>query len=305
MSARRIRAPTGLDWAHDGPHWPHHAHSRFVEVGVLRWHVQRFEARSGQPAPLALLIHGTGASSHSWRALVPHLTERFDVLTLDLPGHAFTRTPVGHPLSLGGMTDAVADLLEALRLRPALVVGHSAGAAIGAQLCLDGRAAPAALVAINGALLPLHGVAGRLFSPLARMLAAQPAVPRVFAWGAAQPSMLQRLLDGTGSSLDAEGRRLYGRLVADASHAAGALRMMASWDLQPLARSLPRLPVPLHLLHGRRDTTVAPAQSERVQRTVPGSTLALLPALGHLAHEEDAAGVHRAMAAATAAAGGR
>ena len=78
--------------------------------------------------------------------------------------------------------------------------------------------------------------------------------------------------------------------------------MMASWDLQPLAEALPRLPVPLHLLHGLRDTTVAPAQSERVQCLVPGSTLVPLPALGHLAPEEDAAGVCQAMAAAVRAA---
>ena len=299
-TAQHVPASAGLDWSLEGPRWPHQAHSRFVEVGALRWHVQRFEATSGRCAPLALLIHGTGASSHSWRTLVPHFVERFEVLTLDLPGHAFTRTPASQPLTLNGMADALANLLDALHLQPALVVGHSAGAAIGAQLCLAGRAKPAALVSINGALLPLHGVAGRLFSPLARVLAAQPLVPRVFAWGAAQPMVLQSLLDSTGSRIDAEGQRLYGRLVADATHAAGALRMMASWDLQPLAEALPRLSVPLHLLHGLRDRTVPPGQSERVRALVPDATLTLLHGLGHLAHEENALRVWQAIAATLA-----
>ncbi len=289
-----------LDWAHDGPRWPHHAHSHFIDVGPLRWHVQRFSARSpsGRDAPLALLLHGTGASAHSWRALVPLLAERFDLLVPDLPGHAFTRTPPTQALSLPGMAEAVAALLDAQQLRPALVIGHSAGAAIGAQLCLDGRTQPAALVSINGALLPLHGLAGRVFSPLARLLAAQPAVPLWFAKRAAHPAVLQRLLDSTGSKLDAEGQRLYGRLVTDAEHAAGALRMMASWDLQPLAAALPRLQTPLHLLAGTRDLTVPPAHSERVQRRVPGAELHALSGLGHLAHEEDAARVMAGMLAA-------
>lgn len=294
--------PEALDWVRDGPHWPHHANSRFVDHGALRWHVQRWQARSTRAAPLALLLHGTGASSHSWRALAPLLAECFEVLSLDLPGHAFTRTPPGQRLSLAAMAEAVAALLEAQQDRPALLIGHSAGAAIAAQLCLTRLVAPAALVSINGALLPLHGVAGRVFSPLARLLAAQPLVPRMFAWRAGQPAVLQRLLDSTGSRLDAEGQRLYGRLVADAGHAAGALRMMAAWDLQPLAQALPRLPVPLHLVAGARDRTVAPLHSQRVQALVPRASMQLLPGLGHLAHEEDAAAVMAALAGARAAA---
>ena len=294
--------PEALDWARDGPHWPHHAASRFIDVAGLHWHVQRFAAGSGRPAPLALLIHGTGASSHSWRVLAPLLAAHFEVLAFDLPGHGFTRAPLAQDMSLPGMSASIAALLAAGHDRPALVIGHSAGAAIAARLCLDRQVAPAALVSINGALLPLHGLAGRVFSPLARVLAAQPLVPRFFAWRASRPEVLRRLLDSTGSRLDAEGERLYGRLVADAGHAAGALRMMASWDLQPLAQALPKMSMPLHLLAGAQDRTVRPAQSQAVQALVPGASFALLPGLGHLAHEEDPAAVLAAMAAARSAA---
>jgi magnesium chelatase accessory protein len=230
------------------------------------------------------------------------LAERFEVLAFDLPGHGFTRSADATAMSLPGMSAAVAGLLEARHDRPALVIGHSAGAAIGVQLCLDGHVAPAALVSINGALLPLHGLAGRVFSPLARVLAAQPLVPRFFAWRASRPAVVRRLLNSTGSRLDAEGERLYGRLVADADHAAAALHMMAAWDLQPLAQALPGLPVPLHLLAGAHDHTVRPAQSQVVQGRVPGAAFTLLPGLGHLAHEEDPAAVMAATAAAQAAA---
>ena len=37
-----------------------------------------------------LLIHGAGASSHSWASLIPKLQE-FQILTVDLPGHRFTK----------------------------------------------------------------------------------------------------------------------------------------------------------------------------------------------------------------------
>jgi magnesium chelatase accessory protein len=43
--------------------------------------------------PTVLLLHGTGASTHSWRALAPLLARRCTVVALDLPGHGFTGTP--------------------------------------------------------------------------------------------------------------------------------------------------------------------------------------------------------------------
>lgn len=284
--AGRVADP--LNWAHDSLSWPHARASAFVSVGALRWHVQRL-GPSG--APQIVLIHGTGSSSHSWRHLAPLLCTDFEVVQFDLPGHGFTHTPASQALSLPGIADAVASLLALLQVRPALVIGHSAGAAVAAQLVLDQSIAPQALVALNGALLPLHGVAGRIFSPMARALASQTVVPRLFAWNASRPAVVERLIAGTGSQLDAEGLRLYGRLVSDAGHAAGALRMMAAWDLQALAVRLPQLAVPLHLVAGARDRTLPHGHSERVQQAVPRAQLSLLARLGHLAHEEDAARV--------------
>jgi magnesium chelatase accessory protein len=64
--------------------------------------------------------------------------------------------------------------------------------------------------------------------------------------------------------------------------------MVARWDLRALAADLPALRTPLHLLVGEQDGTVPPADGHRAQALVPGATLATLPGLGHLAHEEDA-----------------
>jgi len=77
---------------------------------------------------------------------------------------------------------------------------------------------------------------------------------------------LQRLIGSTGSTLDAEGEALYRRLVTDPNHVAGALAMMAGWDLDMLRAALPRLAVPLHQIVGGRDRTVPPADARRVQR---------------------------------------
>ena len=236
--------------------------------------------------PSLLLVHGTGAATHSWRDVLPLLMPHFSVVAPDLPGHGFTTIPSGHGLSLVAMARDLKALTDALGMQPALAVGHSAGAAILARMAIDGMVAPAGLVSLNGAFMPLAGPAGQVFAPLARLLVGLPVLPELFAWRARDPRVVERLLAGTGSRLDAAGVALYARLVREPGHAAGALRMMASWDLAPVVRDLPRLTVPLLLLAADSDRAIPPADADRVAALVPGSRVVHWAGLGHLAHEE-------------------
>lgn len=279
-----------MDWARDGAGWPHAASSRFVDVAGQRWHVQVLPGPQAT-APAVLLVHGTGASTHSFRHLMPLLACRAAVLAVDLPGQGFSGPPPRGDASLPGLAAQLAALLRVLDRPLALAVGHSAGAAILVQAVLHEGLAVPALVAINGAFLPFGGVAAPLLSPLARLLHALPGVPGLIARRADDPAVVRRLVEGTGSVLDEEGLALYGRLVRDRAHTQAALAMMAQWELQPLARALPRLDRPLHLLAGSNDRAVAPSQARRVARLAPQATLTLLPGLGHLSHEEAPAAV--------------
>jgi magnesium chelatase accessory protein len=286
----------GLDWERDGRNWPHRERSHFIVAAGLRWHVQHWPAPA-PGAPMLLLIHGTGSATHTWRHLAPLLAPHAELLALDLPGHGFSGPAVAghhdHGASMAGMARGVAALLAAWGARPSWVLGHSAGAAIAIRMALQAAAAgagpgwtPQGLIALNAALFPLPGLAGSLFSPAAKLLSLNPLVPHLFAWRARNEKVVQQLLDSTGSTLDAEGTRLYRQVVTSPAHVAGALAMVARWDLQALAAELPSLRTPLHLLVGAQDGTVPPADAHRTQTLVPGATLSTLPGLGHLAHEE-------------------
>ncbi|CAN5754037.1 alpha/beta fold hydrolase [soil metagenome] len=284
--------PQRLVWERDGLNWPHRDASRFVHAAGLRWHVQEF-GHAELKRPAILLLHGTGSSTHSWRGLAPLLARYFTVLSPDLPGHGFTAMPEGGTLSpqlsLPGMARAVGALLTALDFKPDVVVGHSAGAAIAVRMCLDALLAPLQVVSLNGAFLPLGGLAGQVFAPVARLMAATPLVPRVFSWRASDPAVVRRLIAGTGSTLDPVGVALYGQLVRNSGHASGALGMMANWDLHTLSRQLHRLSTPLHLVVGDNDRTLSPRQAQRVRAMLPAASqrpVTTLKGLGHLAHEE-------------------
>jgi magnesium chelatase accessory protein len=270
-----------LVWSRDGRDWPHRQTSEFVVAGGFRWHVQRM----GQ-GPAILLIHGTGAASHSWRGVMPLLAPHFTVIAPDLPGHGFTQAPRARRLSLPGMAADLAALLRVLQVEPRIVVGHSAGAAIAARMCLDGQIDPAVLISINGAFLPYGGHAANLFSPLAKMLVLNPFVPRLFAWQAQLPGMVERLIDNTGSRIDPVGMALYAKLIRSPGHVAAALRMMANWELQPLLQALPRLKPQLVLVTADRDRAIPPSEAVRVAEVLPAAVIERLTGLGHLAHEE-------------------
>jgi magnesium chelatase accessory protein len=270
-----------LIFERDARDWPNREASRFVDAAGLRWHVQVM----GE-GPVVLLVHGTGASTHSFGRLAPILAKTFTVVVPDLPGHGFTDLPPRERLSLPGMAEDLAALLQALELSPVLDVGHSAGAAILVQMALDGRAKPKAIVSINGALLPFGSIAGQFFSPMAKLLALNPFVPRFLSWRAANPEAVARLIRNTGSNLPPEDVGRYSRLFQTENHVAAALGMMANWDLFALERNLHRLDVPLILAVGGGDRAIAPEDAFTVRDHVPDAKVVLLRGAGHLAHEE-------------------
>lgn len=287
-----------LVWARDGRDWPGREASRFVIAGGMRWHVQ-----IRGTGPVALLVHGSAASTHSWRGLAPELAGACTVVAPDLPGHAFSAPAPRHTRGLGGTARALAALLAALDLAPALAVGHSAGAAVLARMAIDGLCRPQLLASLNGAFLAFPGLAGVLFPAAARLLSASPLAPALLALGAGERRVTEGLLRTTGSRLDRHGLDLYARLARDPGHVRGSLALLAEWDLETLERDLPRLPCPLLLFTGERDAMVPPREAERVQARVPGAERRMLPGVGHLAHEERPAWLAQELLAAALAHG--
>jgi magnesium chelatase accessory protein len=273
--------PNTLIWDRDGRNWPNREASCFVQAAGMKWHVQQMGK-----GPVLLLLHGTGASTHSWRCLLRLLASRFRVVALDLPGHGFTQAAPREFLSLFGMAVAINQLLEHLKIAPAILLGHSAGAAVATQLSIYGHAAPEVIIGINGALVPRRGIAGHVFSPLATLLNRIPFIPRLFAHRAFDRSIVESMIADTGSKLESQGIDFYWKLAQSPGHIAAAFGMMAEWDLPQLERDLRRLRPPLVLLAATNDRTVPSSEAQRVRAILPKTRIIRLEGLGHLAHEE-------------------
>ena len=268
-----------MDWERDLPGWSLPETSRRIVNGPHRWHVQI--TGSG---PDLLLLPGAGASTHTWRKLIPGLSASNRVIAPDLPGQGFTQSPNASRSGLAEMTEDLTALAVAEGWEPAVIIGHSAGAAIGLRLAqtLGVRK----VIGINPALDNFKGVAGWLFPILAKLLAANPFTANMFSFGATT-FRARRLIEGTGSRIDDESLAFYTRLTGNRSHVNGALQMMARWSLDELVNDLPDISADVLFLVGDNDKAVPPDVADQAAQRMPNATVRHLNDLGHLAHEED------------------
>jgi pimeloyl-ACP methyl ester carboxylesterase len=109
-------------------------------------------ARSGHGEPL-LLLHGFGSSSLDFTPVLPALSAQFEVLNLDLPGSG--RSPrLDRRPTVGAITDAVEQTLDAEGFGTVHVLGNSLGARVGLELARRGRARSVVAIAPSGLNLP-------------------------------------------------------------------------------------------------------------------------------------------------------
>jgi magnesium chelatase accessory protein len=265
--------------------WPQRAHSRAVRVGPIDWHVQ--VAGRG---PVLLLLHGSGASAHSWAGLLPALAAHATVVAPDLPGHGFTTGAPYDALTLPRLRDSLAGLMAALKLpAPALIAGHSAGAALGLRWALDAPKPPRAVLGFAPSLVPPPAHYLQWMAPVIHPFATSAPVTSFLAMVAGPTGFLDRLLASTGSTVPAAQHACYRQLFADPKHVRGAMSFMAAADLPALLPGCAALQCPAAFVIGERDHWVPePALRRVLAAHFPQADVQRWPG-GHLLHEEDPA----------------
>ena len=275
-----------MDWQANHADWPLAAFSRFVLHKPHHWHIQ--EDGDG---PLLLLIHGAGGATQSWRHLFPLLARSHHVVAIDLPGQGFTKLGAQQRCGLDPMAEDIAALCHAEGWQPAAIIGHSAGTAIALRLAEMMHPRQPKVIGINAALDNFNGLAGVMFPIIAKTLALLPMVADIFSASSARGNTVQRLIDGTGSTLTLPEMEFYRRLITDRGHVSATLQMMSQWKLDPLLSRLPDMEIETLLLAADGDLTVSPDVSRRASERMPRCEFTKLERLGHLAHEEDASAI--------------
>lgn len=252
-----------------------------------------YEAGSSFASPL-VLIHGLGDEADSWRHVLRPLAESHRVIALDLPG--FGRS--GHPkraYTLTFFARTVAQLLAALGIERATLVGSSLGAAVAQRLAL-GRPDLVERLVLSDGVLPVES--GRPTGALWMFL-----IPGI---GEAMYASLRRSQDeayatlrpyyGDLDALPAADRaflrqRVWARVWSNSQRRAflSALRWLAIdrvFRAGDLRARLAGLSTPTLLIWGEYDHIVAQAEGEATAALLPDARLEVIRSAGHLPHQE-------------------
>jgi magnesium chelatase accessory protein len=261
--------------------WPNRSNSELIKSDNYNWHIQKF----GSTGKKLLLIHGTGASSHSWYPLIENLNLEFEILCLDLPGHGFTRALARQKKQLVIIVDQISLLLRNIDFYPNIIMGHSAGAAVAYELAKKIETKPNT-IAINAAFGQFSGLAGVAFPYFAKIASSTTIPARFLSLLASKEEIVRKLLASTGSIIPELQIKCYQYLFSNTEHVDGTLQLMADWDLGYFLDRLPEETAPIHFLVGDKDTTVPPHISKSWDQSMPNSSLTQFNGLGHLLHEE-------------------
>jgi pimeloyl-ACP methyl ester carboxylesterase len=247
---------------------------------------------AGTGSPPIVLVHGFACSHTDWQAQVEHFSARHMTVVVDLPGHGATPALV-EPASIAGCGMAVAELLRARSLPPAVIVGHSMGCRVVLEATLRAPEHVAGVVLLDGS---------RFAATAAQVLETR------FAAGE-YPTVVRGMFGQmfTASSKKTTIDAVIGRALGLREDIGRALMLsMIHYDTDMLGPALERVSKPLLVLQ----TTFVNDRRERVPMTagqttpyldfvrskVPGTRIEVLPGLGHFPQIEAPAETNRVLA---------
>ncbi|MDP8942681.1 MAG: alpha/beta fold hydrolase [Actinomycetota bacterium] len=235
--------------------------------------------RQGKGEPL-LLLHGIGGELCVWEPLLGVLSERAEVIAVDLPG--FGRSPA-LPAAVaptpGAIAATVARLLDELEIESAHIAGNSLGAWIGLELGKTPRARSVTALCpagLWGAPLLREGASdrGRL-QRIARRL--RPLLPLLMLSRRARRLALAHVVADPDRVPRAAARRMVSSYARAPAYEATNTAMLASHFT-----GADQISVPLTVAFGERDGMVRP-----VRLPVPGARTLVLPSCGHIPMWDD------------------
>lgn len=251
--------------------------SRFLTIEGMDIHV-RDEGRG----PPLVLLHGTGASLHTWDGWVEAMKGHRRLVRLDLPGFGLTGPAPDGDYRPERYARTVAAVMDQLAIPRADVAGNSLGGRVALTLALDhpGRVRKLILIDAGGYAEPSP--------PLLFRMARNP-VGRVLLRYLTPEVLVRRNLRevyGDPDRLTEATVHRYQDLARRAGNREALVARLNGPDAPLLAGRLGELTLPVLIQWGEKDRWIPLAHGEGFQRGIAGSQLAIYPDAGHVPMEE-------------------
>jgi pimeloyl-ACP methyl ester carboxylesterase len=261
--------------------------SQFIDLRGVRLHYK--VAGAGEPA--FVLLHGFLASTYSWREVVAPLSEIGTVIAFDRPAFGLTSRPMPgewgeeNPYTPDFATWLTLDLMDALGVDRAILVGNSAGGALSARIAVEHPGRVEALVLVDAAVYPRGGSPSWM-----RPLLATPQLRRI------GPVLLRNVRDW-GLDFARSAWHDPSRITPEVWEGYTVPLRADDWDRAlyeftvssfqvDLATRLDEITMPVLVITGDDDRIVPTEESIRLASELQGSQLVVVPDCGHVPHEE-------------------
>jgi pimeloyl-ACP methyl ester carboxylesterase len=171
---------------------------------------------AGSGSQTVIFVHGWTCDETSWQGQVPVISQKYRVITLDLPGHGKSGSPKDGKFSMALFARAVEAVRNEAKIDRAVLVGHSMGTPVIRQYALMYPERVAALVLVDG-LVQVAGSAPAFRTP-----------PMTGAAGRTARETMVRGMFGPGTTPELQKHILQMMMGTKEATAAGA--MEATWD---------------------------------------------------------------------------
>ena len=240
------------------------------DVSIRGVRVRFLEAGTG---PAVILVHGFLASQTTWSSVLPLFAQRMRVIAPDLPGFGDSEKPPPsrYAYNLASFAETLVDLIAALDLSRASVVGHQLGSAVALTMAMTYPDVVEKLVLVSPDLLPHRPSAWEA-------AATTPVVGGFLFKQLAGRRLFHRYLDPLAAPLPAAASRTsdwFHAFNAPAAREAAHAAMVSMQDTRPLLSRLGRAQVSTLVCAGGRDDAARLSRVRQLSRDLPRGRLEL------------------------------
>ena len=260
------------------------ADSKFLKVDGMEVHF-RDQGPANDSIPVVLL-HGTGASLHTWEGWVAELSKTRRVITLDLPAYGITGPNPSGNYSMKAYSVFLKHFLDSIKVEYCILGGNSLGGSIAWNFALDNQPLVEKLILVDAGGNSMKPKS----MPIAFQLAKIPIVknlfkyvtPRFIVEGSLRnvygnPDLLQK------STID----RYFDLSLRAGNRQAFVDRLSSTTMRSNRFEELQNLKIPVLIIWGKKDLLIPIEVEKDFEAILNNEKVSIFETLGHVPMEEN------------------
>lgn len=252
--------------------------SQWVEIEGIPVHYKK--EGSG---PAVILVHGTGASLHTWDDWTEVLDDNYTVYRMDIPAFGLTGPALDKDYTIGAYVDFINDFVQSQSLDTFSIGGNSLGGYIAWAYTVMHPEDVSKLILLDAAGYPHEGDSDALAFKVATNPFLKPLMKHITPKSFIKKNMLQ--VYGDESKVTDEVVTRYHDMALRSGNRQAFIDRVHTHH-KDISDRIKEIQCPTLIMWGSEDTWVDVENAERFHQDIPDSQLIMYEGVGHVPMEE-------------------